>query len=190
MKLILLFPILFVCLFTFGQTIPTDTETGKFQYEEVIQVENTSKTDIYDRAKNWVVRTLKSGDNIVNLDDAEKESITATGNILLQDRAGAVGYSNIILNFKFSVYFKEGRCKLVIDNFILDYTVVFPDANARKEPRVSPLEEGFKKEGWIKGNKQAQKTYEEVDEKIKSMISDFKSTVKTGAVPGDKKDDW
>jgi len=186
MKTQIFFFLILTSLFCNGQTIPTDSLTGRFKYEQVIQAEVIKQADIYDRSKNWIVRSLKSSDNAINLDDSNKGSIIATGNILLNDQSGFLKYTNVVLNFKFSVYCKEGKYKIIVDNFILNYNVHLV---GEIQPRTTPLEEGFKKEGVYKGKKQTDKTYIEVDEKIKKMILELKSSVTTGKVPGDK-GDW
>lgn len=171
-----------------GQMIPVDSVTHKFKYEEVVQVSELKQNEIYDRSKNWIVRTLKSSDNAVNLDDPDKASINATGNILLDNRyGGLLMFTNITLNFKYSVYCKEGRYKVVVDNFTLNYYVNLAGSGDR-QLRITPLEEGFKKEGAYKANKPTNKTFIEVDQKINAMISNLKSSVENGKVRGDKSD--
>jgi hypothetical protein len=95
-----------------GQIIPMDPVTDKFKYEEVMRVDSAKKSEIYARAKDWIVRTLKSSDNVINFDDENSSAINVTGNMLLKDRSAHLKYSNVILNFKFSAYFKDNRCKV------------------------------------------------------------------------------
>ncbi|HMQ76786.1 MAG TPA: DUF4468 domain-containing protein [Flavobacteriales bacterium] len=185
MKQLLISLALFVSVTAFGQTIPKDEETGKFKYEKVIQAEGLSQADIYDRAKSWVVRTLKSGDNAVNLDDENKEALNATGNIVLNDQVGWLGYTNVFLNFKFNVFVKEGRFKVVIDNFMLSYNVVNTQGQF---PRTSTLEEGFKKEGLAKADKQTQAMYEDANEKLTQMLVDIEAAVANGGLEKDNSD--
>ena len=166
MKTQLFFFLILTCLFCNGQTIPTDSLTGKFKYEQVIQADSIKQADIYDRAKNWIVRTLKSSDNAVNLDDSNKGSINATGNILLSDQGGGpVKYRSVVVNFKFNVYCKDGRYKIIIDNFILNYDLV---GNSGGTSAVSTsLEGGYKKQGMYKGHKATENTHIETNEVLK-----------------------
>jgi Domain of unknown function (DUF4468) with TBP-like fold len=188
MKFTLSTLLLLTSIFLKGQIIPTDSTTGKFKYEQIIQADGLKQSDIYDRAKNWIVRTLKSSDNAINLDDASKSSINATGNILLSDQpSGILKYTNVVVNFKFSVYCKDGKYKVIIDNFILNYFVNMTDGS--RPPRTTSLEDGYKKEGLMKGKKATEKTYAELDEKLKKMLADLKSTVISNKLPGDK-GDW
>lgn len=187
MKQLLITLILFTFVTAFGQTIPKDEETGKFKYEKIIQAENLSQVEIYDRAKSWVVRTLKSGDNVVNLDDKSKAAITATGNILLENQRGFLyRYENVVLNFKFNVYAKEGRFKIIVDNFTIHYDLVFDDTS---KARSSSLEDGFSKEGLVKGKKATEKMHAEVELKMKKLISDIEATILTQTMETEN-DDW
>lgn len=167
--------------------IPKDSITGKFKYEELIKADGISQMDIYERAKNWIVRTLKSSDNVVNLDDENKAQITATGNILLHDQIGFCAFTDLVLNFKYSVYCKEGRYKVIVDNFILSYKV---DCANGKELRTSPLESvSEKRVGVVMGQKSYEKVNTEVDERIKELISSLKNSISSGNVAGDQ-GDW
>src|SRR4051812_12967926 len=102
-KTILLFILLAVK--GFGQ-MPTDAATGLFMYEGVVKADSLTKDQLFNSAKEWLVRTLKSSDNNVNLNDRESGSLTVTGNLKLEDRAAFCAYRNINLNFKFSVFVK------------------------------------------------------------------------------------
>ncbi|NOQ26268.1 MAG: DUF4468 domain-containing protein [Bacteroidales bacterium] len=63
--------------------LPIDEKTGKVVYTDIVQLEGMSKDEIYKKAKMWVISTLKSGDNMVELDGTNSDQIVATGNILL-----------------------------------------------------------------------------------------------------------
>jgi hypothetical protein len=104
----------------YGQTeIPRDTISSLYNYEGVVTADSITKQQLYTNAKNWILKTLKSNDNIVNLDDKEYNSITGSGTILLEDRIGNAGvtYSNTKLNFKITIQFKEGKYKYSFVNF-------------------------------------------------------------------------
>ena len=172
---------MFSAFSSYGQTIPKDEETGKFKYQKVVQAEGLTQAEIYERAKNWVLRTLKSGDNIIDLDDDKNESINATGNILLKDQTNI--YTKNVLNFKFNVYVKEGRFKVIVENFTLHYVLL------NSESRITALEEGYKKEGFFNGSKKTQKMYLDVDDNVKKMLADIEKAVKSGGLEEDA-DDW
>ncbi|MFA7380709.1 MAG: DUF4468 domain-containing protein [Bacteroidia bacterium] len=183
MKFKILFLFIFGFLFAYGQTIPTDSLTGKFKYEQVIQADSLKQSDIYTGAKNWIVRTLKSSDNAINLDNLNKSSLNATGNLLLSNQGR---FNNITVNFKFSVYCKDGKYKVVVDNFSLNYIYKSIEDGSSQQRMVS-LEEGFKNEYlYKKGGKLIENTYVEINDKIKKMIDELESSVLSGKIVGDK----
>ena len=149
-----------------------DSATGKYKYEELIQAEGISQKDIYQRAKAWIVRNLKSSDNMTQLDDATMSSLVATGFI------GMAAYQGLSYGFKLSVYCKEGRYKVIIDNFNLNNSFLGISG---------PLEEPNNKK--LLGPPLLKKSMLEISEKNKAMIQDLKSTIASGSIPGDK-GDW
>ncbi|MEO1054355.1 MAG: DUF4468 domain-containing protein, partial [Bacteroidota bacterium] len=62
--------------------LPRD-EHDRVVFTEVVKVELLSKNEIYKKAKLWIVSTLKSGDNMVELDGTSSDQIIGTGNLLL-----------------------------------------------------------------------------------------------------------
>ncbi|MGE0638302.1 MAG: DUF4468 domain-containing protein [Bacteroidia bacterium] len=154
------------------QYLPFDSVQGKYIYEELIQVEGISQKDIYTRAKAWIVRSLKSSDNMTQLDDPTMSSLVATGFI------GMAAYQGLSYGFKWSVYCKEGRYKVIIDNFNLNNSFFGISG---------PLEEPNNKK--ILGPPLLKKSMLEISEKNKAMIQDLKSAIASGSIPGDQ-GDW
>jgi len=108
---------------TFAQ-FPKDPETGKVVYSDVIELPGLDKKTIYDKAKLWVVSTLKSGDNMVELGGSTSDQIVGTGNINLDSIIYNPMFKNLYmndanLNFKFIVFCKDGRLKYSIENFTM-----------------------------------------------------------------------
>ena len=76
------------------------------------------KDEIYKKAKTWVVTTLKSGDNMVELEGSNSDQIVGTGNIAFPEEA-IKQFRNESLNFKFIVKCKDNRLKYSVENFTL-----------------------------------------------------------------------
>jgi len=178
--------LLFACFSkNYGQ-LPK-SELGEIIFENVVQQDGLTKEEIYKKAKLWIVTTLKSGDNMVELGGDESTNITGTGNVILSDQnySGARGYSyemqNISLNFKFSIFCKDSRYKYRIENFTL--RCVVDDAHSIKEYRSSLEEpkivglEGDKKKA--KRDKIIQSIYEETNSTINKLITNLKGIVNT-----------
>ncbi len=175
LKLIL--ALVFISAHGFAQQIPMDSVAHRFVYEGIVKVDSISKAEIFSRAKEWIVRNLKSSDSNVNLDDKESKSLTSAGNIHLENRLGHY-YSNINLNFKLSVFVKDEKYKYIVESFTINYI-----KGAHGLFSVSgPLEELE----FNKSNKE--KTYTEINTKILSLLKDLEAF--NNSKENDKKKDW
>jgi hypothetical protein len=101
---------------------PVDQETGKVKFTSVIDLPNTPKEKIYKKAKLWIVSTLKSGDNMVELSGDNSDQIVGTGNLLLDSiRTWNDVYASLAyLNFKFIVFCKDNKYKYSVENLTLE----------------------------------------------------------------------
>ncbi len=101
--------------------IPKDSVNNVYSYQGVVKVDSATKQQLYFKAKAWILKTLKSTDNIVELDDKEFNSITASGTIIMNKIGGNGPFSSSLddakLNFKVIVQFKEGKLKYAFENF-------------------------------------------------------------------------
>lgn len=114
---------------------PIDSETGKVKYTAVIELPGQSKEEIYKKAKLWIVSTLKSGDNMVELTGTNTDQVVGTGNLRIDSlQLAKKRYADhASLNFKFIVFCKEGKLKYSLENIIFnyDYSTIYYD-----KPRV------------------------------------------------------
>jgi len=92
------------------------TEAGSFILDTVINVNDVSKVELYNRAKNWVVSTVRTSDQNVVFDDTEYNEIRTNVTLNLTKFAGVNK-----VNFKTSILFKEGKCKLITESFVYLY---------------------------------------------------------------------
>ncbi len=91
------------------------TGSGAFYYEKVIDVAGASKTELYDRVKAWVIKNIKTSDNNVIFDDANKDHISATVFLQLVQEHKHVYFAR--LDYKYTFSFKEGKCKVEANQF-------------------------------------------------------------------------
>ncbi|WP_461633370.1 DUF4468 domain-containing protein [Labilibaculum euxinus] len=168
--------------------LPRNEKNGQIEYSEVVQLEGMTKDEIYKKTKLWMISTLKSGDNMVELDGTTSDQIVGTGNLMLSLNKEAdktkwrLKLENGYLNFKFIVFCKDGRLKYQVNNFNLHFERNFPqyrDINTDLESfNISDL-----------SNKEVLmfKDYalEAVDRNIKTLILNFKSNFQTSPV-----EDW
>lgn len=179
-NLILIFVLNIISVKTFGQ-MPIDSSSKLFVYEGVVKVDSMNSEHLYNKAKEWIVRTLKSADNNINLNDKDHKSITSTGNTHLEDVkiTTLLYYTDINLNYKFSIFFKDGRYKYIVENFYCSYFV--SGISNGTSPKSEPFEQIRLKK------KQKTKIYKDANNKILNLISDLERNIK----PNSKKtNDW
>jgi hypothetical protein len=174
---------LFVTVFLLTQTVkaqfPKDSTTGKVKYSGIVDLSGSSKEKIYKKAKAWIVSTLKSADNIIELDDVNMDKLVATGTTIVDSLKLPYVYKdsfsrNSYINFKFIILIKEGRLKYTVENFILYYT----DSYYLIETSLEDTKPG---NGWTK--KMIEKfnisVYVRVNKTITNIIANFIRNMKT-----------
>jgi hypothetical protein len=73
MKKLVFLTLLLFALKSYAQdevTLPVDS-SGNTVYTEVINLDSTSKNDLYLRAKEWFAKTYKSSQSVIQMDDKE-----------------------------------------------------------------------------------------------------------------------
>jgi len=170
-----------------AQSEPPKDEGGNIVYTDVVELTDQNKKQIHDKAKLWIVSSLKSGDNMVELSGDNSDQIVGTGNLsldqlLLPYMGGGTYSEEAVLNFKFLVFCKDRRFKYSVENFSLS----FKDAGIKGYVQTS-LENIRGHNSWSKGmtRKFTESTLPYVNGKITSLINDFLETMKS-----EPNDDW
>ncbi|MCP4461068.1 MAG: DUF4468 domain-containing protein [Cytophagales bacterium] len=175
------FSLILLCLsFVTMAQLPTN-EKGEVVFTNVVQAEGMSKDELYKNAKFWIISTLKSGDNMVELSGDNSDRIVGTGNMTLENIVMAKKYHRAkqnSLNFKFIVLCKEGRLKYEVSNFTYSYLYEFIDVP--KETIVTGLENISKPQDFT--NEKHILTFEEsvhsaVKSKVEVLLQDFLETM-------------
>lgn len=189
MKYISTFFLLCITSFNTFAQLPKNDETGKIIYTEVIELPNLNKNIIYNKAKTWIVSTLKSGDNMVELDGTNSNQIVGTGNLILDKLLYHPKRENTFeadasLNFKFIVFCKDGKLKYNVENFTLS-TLEQRTAYYHKSSleNLTPPPTNYIKEKHLENWRDLVEKY--LDEQIKVLITDFVNYMKV-----EKDDDW
>ena len=184
---VVLLSILLIAFNTLLAQLPIDSKTGQVKYTEVVDIEGSSKEKIYQKAKLWIVSTLKSGDNMVELSGTNSDQVVGTGNLVLdsiasneKDQAKAIFWPACYVNFKFIVFAKDNKLKYSVENIQFSYR----SANARK---VRPLEDIAPLTNWKEEKKEEfrKANVPHIDRKIKALVSDFIANMKA-----DASEDW
>lgn len=123
MKAIILYIFLVILpFFAFAHNItPTvlmrDNENDIWHYEKVINIENTSQKDIYDRLKLWVLSNVKTGDVNNLFDDKNMETIITTPTLSMPDLKWKVMQEQLI-NFKLKIEIKDNKIRVSARDFV------------------------------------------------------------------------
>jgi len=168
--------------------LPRNEKNGKVEFTDVIQLEGMSKDEIFKKAKMWMVSTLKSGDNMVELDGSTSDQIVGTGNLkpLINDvkTKNRFRIQDANLNFKFIVFCKEGRTKYTVSNITLSLTTIPQGGSPIVRTNLDNIEDcpGY--------NEKYQLIYRDfvkqlTNENINALINDFTANLQLK-----DEDDW
>lgn len=129
MKILTTLIALFLFITTIKAQFPIDSESGLVVYTGVVELPDMDKAAIFEKAKYWMVSTLKSGDSMVELDGFSSNKIVGAGNLFLDNLQSGLGkginselYTSAVVNFKFIVLVKDNKLKYIVKNFDLAFS--------------------------------------------------------------------
>lgn len=170
--------------------LPFDDISEKITYTEVVTIDSTtSSEELFSRGREWFAKAYNSSNNVIQMED--KESGKLVGKALMQVYHKAMGsnYPSGHINYTISLYFKLGRYKYVISDFHHTGQLV---GGGNRIPDYGVCEEMINTTHKTMGMSY-QKTYNnylsQMDNNIKSLISDLKNSMLTKA-SGVTSDDW
>ena len=134
---------------------PIDSETGKFQYQEVVNLDSTiSKNEIYSKVKEWVAINYKQAKDVIQMDDKEAGKIIVKGNFPITYYMNEAWIYHTL-----TIEIKDGRYRYTLTDLIFE-----------NNQWSSPLED--KKKFWG----QQKKLYTQVTENCDKIIASLKSS--------------
>ncbi|MCU0472967.1 MAG: DUF4468 domain-containing protein [Bacteroidales bacterium] len=161
-------------------TLPIDEKTGKIVYSEVVNVDSTSISELYLRAKTWFVHNFNSANNVIQLDDKELGKIIGKG--LFDVRLSAMSKQSAgYVRFLVDIQVKEGRYKYTFTDFRHEpgtTNIVTPGDLTLKEPGGGLMTMGAKNWNGIKS---------QTISTVTSMIENLKLAMKGNS---EAKDEW
>lgn len=145
---------------------PRDEETGRFQYQEVVEVENASAGELYSRAKAWIATAYRSANDVIQLDDS------AQGRLIAKGKFSITYYmESAWIRHTLTIEVKDGRFRYTLSEFQFD--------NGHWS---APLEDEKKFTG------QRRQLFRQVVESSEEALRDLESAMRTTGIAGD--DDW
>jgi hypothetical protein len=105
--------LLLMPVFAFGQTVHVDS--NKIVYKGTVKLDKTNKEELYGRAKNAILNNKKGCEEILVIDNSEKEMIAAKGSARL------VSTYHIIktVEYIFELTVEDGKYEYRIDSVYL-----------------------------------------------------------------------
>ncbi|MDN4164875.1 DUF4468 domain-containing protein [Cytophagales bacterium LB-30] len=154
-------------------------EDGRVTYSGVVQVNDVSRSQLYNNAKRWFIDTYTSGKDVIQLDDKESGEIIGKGYFEEVWMVTAYSGQNVNVWQTIKVQMKDGRYRYEITDFRMKYIV--PASNYTRATEIDlPIEE------WNKGrDKNNAKFYPKIDSHVQDMISSLEKVMKSS-----EGDDW
>ena len=176
-----LFHILLLTPLSIAGQIPMDVETGKFFYEEVVQAEGISQQELHDRYNLWLEQDYDLDTIVIITQDTGKKAMKGKGTSEFTKEGWETldSQNKSTLTYDIALYFKEGRFKYHVSNFIYSYYLVARTVHSLKEDALEEIK-------YLKGKKQ--KVYEQIDKRMKGLISNLKDKLAPAA--SEEEDDW
>lgn len=85
-----------------------DDTANPFYYSEVVQVEGVSKSELYQRALEWISRSFKGPKDVIQIQDKD------AGNILCKGVMDIPLPAEDYVYFTFQIIVKDGRYKYIL----------------------------------------------------------------------------
>lgn len=161
-----------------------DEVSGDYYHEEVVEMAGLKKEEMFERAKKWVIANFKTADNNIKFDDKEFNIVNSAAIKIDKKMFTGVNIKDGAYDFKFQVWFKDGKYKVRVDNLMF-YIIV--------ERSGGFAEKGDKNETYsyadLKDNKWGNYLKKQASEKTASVLSVFNNAVKSESAPTNK-NDW
>lgn len=115
----------------------------EFKKEEIIDVPNTSKNDLYVKANEWMVSNFGNADSVIEFSD--KEEGTILGKYLLQGQVVSTGYgtSDTRIFAKIDIRVKDNSTKIMIEPYT-DVDIYNASAESAIKTKISSLIDSYK----------------------------------------------
>jgi ABC-type long-subunit fatty acid transport system fused permease/ATPase subunit len=104
---------------TIGFNLPI--VNGTVIYEQVVDIPNKTKDELYKNAKLWFVNTFKSAKNVLQNDDKSDGEIIGKGNMPVYWKILLAGTQNAVCNFAVQIDCKANKYRYKIYSLSVDF---------------------------------------------------------------------
>lgn len=97
----LIFILLFSPFLCLSQNLAIDKESGKYTKQQVVEIENKLKDDLFNKTIEWITLNYNSADDVIQLKDKELGKIIVKGNFSsnMYMKKGWINHT-LVLDFK------------------------------------------------------------------------------------------
>jgi len=162
-------------------------------YSEVIQVNDVSKNELFDRAKLWFAISFKSSNSVLQIENKEEGELVGKGFFKYYSNIWSVKHvTEGPIRFTIKIYIKDGRYKYEINDFIHDPYPVTTPGGALSVGFITTSVEYSKPLGLLDSKSLYNRVWKdvksEIDIKIVAIVNNLKEEMmkKTES----KKNDW
>lgn len=99
----------------FPGSIPLNKETGRFEYQEIVEMEGTSPEQLFSRARAWVSRTFNSAKSVIDLEDSQAGRIVVKA--LFETKARGMMLEHFRVFYTLVIECKPGRYRATMTDF-------------------------------------------------------------------------
>ncbi len=107
-----------LCLSVKAQTLPMDSVSKKVSYGSIIPIQGT-KDELYIKAKQWFVKSFKSANYVLQMDDKEAGKLIGKASEIgiIKDSFGISSLGEFKLNYTVYITVKDGKYRYEITDF-------------------------------------------------------------------------
>lgn len=148
-------------------TLPRNTETGKYEYSDVVSVDSVTADKLYSNAKIFMVDAFKSSKDVTQLNDDVAKTVAGRGTTKIEFKG--IGLSGLEKYVRFKVYIqcKENRYKYTFNSF--SFSMISSSFSGEKDLE----DESYFTKRWLT-KKQYQQLMSQVSETMNLLIADLK----------------
>ena len=157
-----------------GQTVPVDADTKLITYKEIVQVTG-SKTDLYNRALEWINTEYKNPLDVTRVKNVANGVIELVHRIEIYKTDKDVKRSAGTVDYTLKLEIKDGRYRYNFNNFLLH------------DVSKMPIEK------WLdKTDKKYDPVFEQYLQQVDARVKEIITSLKSGMLPPQepKKDEW
>jgi hypothetical protein len=160
-----------------GTILPFDETTHQITYQGVVEVPGATKDQLYTRAYEWLAKTYRSANAVIQMQDKEAGRLMGKGAALVSIKGFSAGFVRHTL----TVYLKDGRYKYVLTDLEHEAT------GAHNIYSGGPLERPKAEVSFYGGKKAWDSIRKDADSDARQLVADLQAsmTLKGAKDPSD-----